>query len=80
MSAILAEFASAPSEHLKIAVRGQHIERWKFVVGGHPSTPNRILYHSSSLSRFNCFSVNSALDALRPSPKAPEPSPLPRSR
>ena len=29
MSAILAEFASAPSEHLKIAVRGQHIERWK---------------------------------------------------
>ena len=29
MSTILAEFASAPSEHLKIAVRGQHIERWK---------------------------------------------------
>ncbi len=29
MSAILAEFASAPSELLKIAVRGQHIERWK---------------------------------------------------
>lgn len=29
MSQVLAEFADAPSDALRIAVRGQHIERWK---------------------------------------------------
>jgi hypothetical protein len=29
MSEVLAEFADAPSDALQIAVRGQHIERWK---------------------------------------------------
>ncbi|MEQ1519229.1 MAG: DUF4202 domain-containing protein [Usitatibacteraceae bacterium] len=28
MSLVLSEYASAPSEELQIAVRGQHIERW----------------------------------------------------
>jgi hypothetical protein len=29
MSAVLAEFTASPSDALRIAVRGQHIERWK---------------------------------------------------
>jgi hypothetical protein len=36
MSEVLAEFVEAPSEALQIAVRGQHIERWKRPRGDYP--------------------------------------------
>lgn len=36
MSQVLADYAPEASDHLKIAVRGQHIERWKRPRGDYP--------------------------------------------
>lgn len=58
MSQVLAEFARNSSEHLKIAVRGQHIERWRRPRGDYPKGRTGYLEWRRDAGRFHAERVS----------------------
>jgi hypothetical protein len=63
MSAELARHAPAASEHLKIAVRGQHIERWKSPRASYPDGRAGYLAWRSDLGRAHAERVGGLMAA-----------------
>ncbi len=57
MSAELVEFRPGASEHLRIAVRGQHIERWTMPRASYPEGREGYLRWRSELGRFHAGRV-----------------------
>lgn len=57
MSAELVRFCPDASEHLRIAVRGQHIERWKTPRGTYPEGREGYLRWRTELARFHAERV-----------------------
>jgi len=57
MSAELVEFRPDASEHLRIAVRGQHIERWTMPRAAYPEGREGYLRWRSELGRFHAGRV-----------------------
>jgi Domain of unknown function (DUF4202) len=53
MSTVLEEFAPGASEHLKIAVRGQHIERWKRARHDYPEGREGYLAWRTDAARYH---------------------------
>ena len=53
MTAALNRFSSSPSEHLQIAVRAQHIERWKSPRSSYPEGRTGYLKWRSDLKQFH---------------------------
>lgn len=63
MSQVLADFAPDSSEHLKIAVRGQHIERWKHPRGDYPEGRAGYLEWRRDAGRFHAERVSELMQA-----------------
>ncbi|HUF87110.1 MAG TPA: DUF4202 domain-containing protein [Thermohalobaculum sp.] len=57
MSAELVRFSPDASEHLRIAVRGQHIERWKTPRASYPQGREGYLRWRTDLARFHAERV-----------------------
>jgi hypothetical protein len=57
MSAELVAFSAGASEHLRIAVRGQHIERWKLARASYPQGRDGYLTWRRDQGRFHASRV-----------------------
>jgi len=63
MSQVLSDFSRDASEHLKIAVRGQHIERWKRPRADYPDGRTGYLEWRRDAGRFHAERVSELMRA-----------------